>query len=48
MATNVTASNVDEKEVERAVGMWNGFMRFFKYGTVSIIVLLILMSWFLL
>lgn len=47
MGNKTANTEVDAKEFERTVGMWRAFTSMIKYGTVSILVVLVLMSWFL-
>ena len=47
MGNKTANTEVDAKEFERTVGMWRTFTNLIKYSTVSILVVLLLMSWFL-
>ena len=47
MANHTTNTDVDPKELERINKMWHNFTSIIKYSTITIIVALILMSWFL-
>lgn len=47
MENKIGTTGVDTKEMERTVAMWRNFTSLIKYSTVSILVVLVLMSWFL-